>query len=318
MGCVVNPRIFEVVQPDDIQGKRVLISPLNWGFGHVSRCVGLIHQLKEQGNHMVMACDEDQESVFRSYFPEEIYVRHAGYPFEFRGKGHFALDLMKRSTALHRRLKEELRQTEQLVERHQIDLVISDHRYGFYSDRVHSIFMTHQYNLPVSWYQTPVDTYHKKQMDRFGEVWILDDPDNRLAGRLSRVAEADNVTFIGPYSRFSLYEAKEKTMETVAIISGPEVYAKQLVSTIVTEHPEALFVCPEGIQLPENVRRVEGGWREQDAVILSAKRIISRSGYSTIMDVDVLQAEGIYYPTPGQAEQQYLFELSKGGGDQES
>src|SRR5665811_920349 len=47
---------------------------------------------------------------------------------------------------------------------------------------------------------------------------------------------------------------------------------------------------------------------ELAAVLLGAKKIICRSGYSTIMDLDALKClqKAELIPTPGQTEQEYL------------
>ena len=45
---------------------------------------------------------------------------------------------------------------------------------------------------------------------------------------------------------------------------------------------------------------------ELNKEIQQAEYIISRSGYSTIMDVVKLQKKSILIPTPGQTEQEYL------------
>jgi UDP-N-acetylglucosamine:LPS N-acetylglucosamine transferase len=40
--------------------------------------------------------------------------------------------------------------------------------------------------------------------------------------------------------------------------------------------------------------------------------IISRSGYSTIMDLSVLGKKAVFVPTPGQTEQEYLGHIFNG------
>ena len=40
--------------------------------------------------------------------------------------------------------------------------------------------------------------------------------------------------------------------------------------------------------------------------MLKAEYVISRSGYSTVMDIMTLQKKSILIPTPGQTEQEYL------------
>jgi UDP-N-acetylglucosamine:LPS N-acetylglucosamine transferase len=43
--------------------------------------------------------------------------------------------------------------------------------------------------------------------------------------------------------------------------------------------------------------------------MLQSSLIISRSGYSTIMDLVVLEKKAVLVPTPGQTEQEYLAKL---------
>ena len=47
-------------------------------------------------------------------------------------------------------------------------------------------------------------------------------------------------------------------------------------------------------------------WKQTDSIILQAEKIISRSGYSTIMDLITIQQKAVLVPTPGQTEQEYL------------
>ncbi|MFK7787571.1 MAG: hypothetical protein AB8B56_20785, partial [Crocinitomicaceae bacterium] len=224
-----------MIRPEELHNRRVLISPLNWGMGHVSRCIGIIHQLLEQENEVFIACDDNQRQVFSEYFKEVIFISHAGYPFHFGGKGNFGWDLLMRSNSLRKRLKLEQKEVEKYVSDYKIDYVLSDHRYGFISAVVPSIFITYQVNLPVRWYEKGVGALHRKLMKRFSFVWVLDDEKSSLAGRLS-VKCPENGCYIGHYSRFALYEDDvPKTTEYVLVASGPELYAKQLIERVLSE-----------------------------------------------------------------------------------
>ena len=296
--------------PNEIREKRILISVLNWGMGHVSRSIGLIDQLLGQNNSVFIACSIEQEEIYRQYFDAVVCIRHDGYPFEFEGKGRFGWDLTKSFSSLRKRLLKERSEVDLMAKEHQIDLVISDHRYGFRSDKVHSVFITHQFNLSVKWYQLSVNSIHKKLMQNFHSIWIMDFVDSKLAGRLSVSGGEKKVEYIGPYSRFMLYDIEkyDKTIPTVLIASGPQIYAQQLVDEVIENQKSesVVVICELGIKVPENNRKIAGSWREQDKVILSAQRIISRSGYSTIMDVDLLKCAVEFFPTKGQSEQIYL------------
>lgn len=303
------------MSPSEVKNQRILISPLNWGFGHVSRCIGLIHQLNEQDNFVVVACDKDQRVIFLEYFPDLEYVNHEGYPFDFKGKGKFGNELVSVILPLRERLKKERIETEKLVEKFNIDLVIADHRYGFVSTQVPSIFITHQYELPVKWYEIAVRKVHGQLMKQFNEIWIMDYEDSRLAGDLSVASSDINRTYIGPYSRFSLYHVpKEKTIEKVIIISGPTIYGQQLLDEQLknlVSKSLAVIASPE-IKIRDGIKTFSKSWKEQDVAILSASHIVSRSGYSTIMDLELLKTPATLFPTKGQREQEYLYDLHFG------
>lgn len=300
--------------PKEIIEKRILISVLNWGMGHVSRSIGLIHQLIEQRSTIFIACSDAQKKIYEEYFDSITFIEHSDYPFQFDGKGNFGWDLTKKISSLQRRLSKERDEVELLVDEYQIDVVISDHRYGFRSDKVHSIVVTHQFNLPVKWYQCAINSVHRKLLFTFDSIWIMDDSTSRLAGKLSVSKQEKKMFYVGVYSRFMLYDIEkvEKNNSTVLIASGPKIYAQQLVNEVLSkgQNEPIIVICEDEIQVPKNATKICGSWREQDQIILSAQKIISRSGYSTIMDVDFLKCKAEFIPTPGQAEQIYLSKLN--------
>ncbi|MDG1332275.1 MAG: glycosyltransferase [Crocinitomicaceae bacterium] len=300
-----------MIKPTDLRGKRVLISPLNWGMGHVSRCIGIIHNLLVQENEVFIACDESQKSVFSEYFENITFIAHAEYPFHFGGKGNFGWDLLSRSNSLRKRLNQEREEVKGYVGEHKIDVVLSDHRYGFISDEVPSIFITHQVHLPVKWYEKGVGALHTKLMKRFEFIWVLDDEKSTLAGKLSENCP-NNACYIGYSSRFSVYaDEVEKEYDNVLVASGPSVYAEELIHHFLNrtdEFENLLVIHSTSMQMPAGVTAITGSWKEKDHAIRKAKRIISRSGYSTIMDCQYLNVSGLFIPTQGQAEQEYLAE----------
>ena len=299
--------------PTDIIGQRILVSVLNWGMGHVSRSIGLIHQLSLQGNTVIIACDEHQRKIFDQYFEGVEFIAHEGYPFKFGGSGNFGWDLVKRFSPLYRYVRSEANQVEKYILEYRIDIVLSDHRYGFRSTKVPSVFMTHQIHLPVKWFTKLAGSLHKKWLKQFDFIWVFDDENNRLAGKLSNIGDLKNAYYIGWYSRFSIYsDTLEKTHPNVLVVSGPLVYGQQLVDEITKNwdrSKELVVLCDPAIVVPSAYRKVSGDWKQQDELILRAQHIISRSGYSTLMDLAQLKCDATLIPTPGQAEQEYLAKI---------
>ena len=307
------------MRPEEIKNKKILFSVLNWGMGHVSRSISIIYQLVQQGNQLFIACSENQKIIFLSYFPEINYINHNDYPFKFKGKGNFETDIALNSISLFRRLKEEKTEVNKIVKEHSIDLVISDHRYGFHSPKIQSIFITHQINLPVNWIFKWVDYIHKRQIKKFSTIWILDTSSSNYAGKLSKNKTFDNVEYIGIYSRFSLYSLEEKKTLKIVIISGPEPYANQFFQSQLAKakktNEKTIFITPSNEYNQSNSENIQiipsTDWRKCDELILKAKKIVSRAGYSTIMDVETLQATSELLPTKGQKEQEYLATIRK-------
>lgn len=299
------------MKPETVTGKRILFSALNWGMGHVSRSISLIDQLLSQNNSIFVACDSRQQEIYECYFDELVFIDHRPYPFKFQGKGFFITDLIKSYRGLNRRLKSEIRETEEYVQEFKIDLVLSDHRYGFFSSSVPSVFITHQVHLPLKWYQFPAVRFHRKYLRKFSFYWIMDTSDSELAGKLSLRDGSGKEIYIGHHSRFRRYTKRpEKDIEALLICSGPQVYAQQLVDSVISKGHEGLIIIGEDkLRVPDSARLIQGDWKVKDECILRARHIISRSGYSTIMDVKELGITADFFATPGQYEQEYLAEL---------
>lgn len=299
--------------PTDIKKQRVLLSPLNWGMGHVSRCIGLIDILLRNDNSVFIACSADQQAIFQQYFKEVTFIDHDDYPFEFGGKGKFSIDLLKSFSALKKRQNEERIEVENYVDFFQIDIVISDHRYGFRSKKVKSIFLTHQLNLPVKWYERWVQKIHLAYLRAFDEIWVLDTEDSKYAGDLSRNNAGLKVQYIGILSRFGRYVLKEsKTIDKLIVVSGPPVYAKQFLEqqleSFKTDEGYNVLIAPKEIVDALEIENIHpsNDWLICDDYFLSSKKLISRSGYSTLMDAICLEIPCEITATPGQAEQEYL------------
>jgi UDP-N-acetylglucosamine:LPS N-acetylglucosamine transferase len=301
---------------DSVVGKRILFSPLNWGMGHVARSIGLIRDLQRNGNKVIVCCDEEQQKVYLRYFPQMECIPHAGYPFNFRGKGHFERDVFFRIFSLFGRYFREQREVDRYIKSYRIDVVIADHRYGFYSRGIPSIFVSHQLHLPLNWYLKPIQWLHAFLVCRFDVVWVPDTTSNQLAGKLSKSFGFKRVVYIGPISRFSQGYNGQRSEKVTVIISGPLCYAHSFVRKIVKEFASkhslefigdsqlTRFMQEEGLMFVPST-----DWIACDRLICSAQQIISRSGYSTLMDLYFLKTPAILFATEGQREQEYLLEL---------
>lgn len=291
------------------KGEKVLVASLNWGWGHVSRSIGLIHQLIQNENEVIIAGSQNQLDVFKLYFPDLTTVLIEDYPFKFKGKGNFGLDILFASSQYIRTIKKELSAVDKLIEEIDPTLIIADHRYGFRSEKVKSVFLTHQLNLPLKWWQKSFQRIHERYIKSFDEVWVCDTKENEFAGRLSQLIKGLEGVYIGILSRFQYYPIPKDKEGEVIVVSGPSPYNLQLID----EFQEAInngakvlasaeVLNAKGIAQNQQI----SSWLEGDRLLIKASKIYSYSGYSTIMDLATLNCNAELIATKGQAEQEYL------------
>ncbi|MBL4586531.1 MAG: glycosyltransferase, partial [Flavobacteriales bacterium] len=203
-----------------------------------------------------------------------------------------------------------------LIEKYRLDAVISDNRFGLYSDKVPCVYITHQVMIKAPFFEPLLHRLHKGYMNRFSQTWIPDHAENGLSGDLSQQYPLpENGTFIGPLTRFHQKETA-LTRDVLVLISGPEPqrtrFEKMVLSQLENFSGTAMAVL--GTPEKHTDRKDSKGHRivshlpadEMETAISQARLIISRSGYSTIMDLSVLGKKAVFVPTPGQTEQEYL------------
>ncbi len=205
-------------------------------------------------------------------------------------------------------------------------MVISDNRYGLWNKNIESLFITHQINIQAPVFEKLLFRINSWFIAKYDECWVPDyEGENNLSGDLSHPKNEfykknfpENIKYIGPQSRFTKgIQTEEKIYEAVGIVSGPEpqrtLFFEKLQNDFKKINGKTLIISGH----PEIVKKIEDrnitivNHLNDDAflsALYAAKKIICRSGYSTIMDLHVLGLNAKYIPTPGQTEQEYLAE----------
>jgi uncharacterized protein (TIGR00661 family) len=302
----------------DVFGQTILYACNDWGFGHVARSIPIIEQLMSQNNTIYFAGNKKQNSIVEEYFPKIHFIVLDGYDFRFSGSGKWSYEMASNFFRFKRKISNEFEFINTFCQSNPITLIISDHRYGVRNNDIPSIFITHQVTLPLKGIQKIANYWHTKQLKKFTTIWVLDDEKHTYAGALSVSSIPLPMHYIGIQSRFSS-EKKSKEDFVLAVISGPEPYAKQFFKEIVqfasTTNQNVKCICTGKyhiLDLPSNLEMLDTvTWKEMDSLFYRCDSIISRSGYTTIMDVKRLDKTAIYIPTPGQLEQIYLAELHR-------
>lgn len=306
--------------------KHVLVAVLDWGLGHATRCIPIIKCLLENECKVSIAENGRSLELLKQEFPHLTFHELPSYNITYPSNGFFFLNLLFQLPRILNVIDLERKLMEKLIEENQIDAVISDNRYGCYSEKVTSIFITHQLNIqvPVSlaWSKFIVDRVNHHLIKKFKICWVPDFPDSRLSGKLSQTKNL-KPKFVGVLSRFLYRDIAQQNELIVGLVSGPEPQREIFEKLLIIEFKKLNRPCLIVRGLPGHVPNevVDGeitlvahaSALELEGIISEAGIIVSRSGYSTIMDLYTLAKKRvIFIPTPGQTEQEYLaVELEK-------
>lgn len=302
---------------------RILVVPLDWGLGHATRCVPIVRELLFRDCEVWLAGEGMQETLLKSEFPSLPFLPVAGYRIRYsRSAIGFFWSIFLQVPKIIFSINQEHKWLKKVRKEHKFDAIISDNRFGLYHRKIPSIFITHQLKI-----KSPLGAGSEKLLrqlnyryiNRFTECWVPDTKDEKsLAGGLSHphLKPLVPVKYIGLLSRFEKNEPKEVEGHLLFLLSGPEPQRSILenkiinevshyngTATIVRGLPSILSVIPSTSMIKFYNHLSAKQLNEE---IEKAEWVISRSGYSTVMDLAKLQKKSILIPTPGQTEQEYL------------
>lgn len=302
---------------------------LNWGIGHASRMIPIIHLLRRHGQTVYLASDGDALALLRREFPDIEYCVLPAYdPVYQSGESGMLPKMISQVPKFSRAIRQEHMIVERLVREKRIDIVISDNRYGCYSRRVRSVLITHQLTIQMpdmlDFLGAVVNYYNRQQIKKFYRVWIPDFKDGRnLTGALSASGSIDR-RYIGQLSRMHELPGVEQRYDIMALLSGPEPQRtrfEEILRAQLQEYTGTTLLVrgqPNGTsEIRTQGRHSEVDYLDSQQLNLALQQaglVVCRSGYSTIMDLARLGKSAIFVPTPGQTEQVYLArELEKRG-----
>lgn len=301
---------------------RVLVAPLDWGLGHATRCIPIILTLLKNGCIVIIAADGAIKDLLQKEFPALEFVDCKGYEMQYSShKEWFMAKLFLQFPKLLSRVRAEKRWLKSAIEKYKADAIISDNRLGMSNKKITSIYITHQLFIKTgnSFLNRLVQKIHYHYINKYNACWVPDwAVDENLAGELSHPVKlpAIPVTYIGPLSRFEKDEV-QLSFDCCCIISGPEPQRSIFENIILQQVRECNYkvVIVRGLPQQNTLPQIKNPQvtiinhlpsAEMSKLIQQSKIIISRSGYSTIMDLVTLQKKAVLVPTPGQTEQEYL------------
>ena len=307
------------------KNKNILICPLEWGLGHAARMIPVAKRLRELNNNVFIGSGEIHLSLFRNEVPGLTYIDFPGFsPSYSRILPQYLALLFQTPVFLYHIFREHFR-LKKIINDYAIDIIISDNRLGLWNSRLKTVYVTHLPLIPLprslKFLELPGVLIHRAVIKRFSFCFIPDLPGEvNISGRLSHdVKVPGNVRYIGIISRFSNESSDAANpapfIHNTVILSGPEpqreILKRKLISFFSNKTPPTVFfegkpgtgtITKSGNIISYSHLQAS----EMKEVIKSSEKIISRSGYTTIMDLISLGCPALLIPTPGQTEQEYL------------
>jgi UDP-N-acetylglucosamine transferase subunit ALG13 len=311
-----------------MQQKKVLIAPLDWGLGHATRCIPVITGFLELGYNVTIATEGPHEIILREAFPDLTFLRLKGYNIRYsKNAAGFAFKMIVQIPRILYNILREFWWLYRTNRHQQFDLIVSDNRLGFFHFKTPSIFITHQLNLqtPFRWSTNLLQWMQYNWFKLFYTmIWVPDmEGDQNLSGILGNPKKKPSVPvwYMNCLSRLKDHasnpvDVQQPTNLFLGIVSGPEPQRSIF--------QERLWI--EGNQLQQPFQLIAGtagqsnnhavsafgsivphlGGPELVKAIENTKYIISRGGYTSLMELIPLNKPLILVPTPGQTEQEYL------------
>lgn len=306
--------------------KKILVAPLNWGLGHATRCIPIIKALQLEGFEPIVASDGVALTLLQKEFPTLTFLTLPSYEISYAKKDvFFKWKLLFDSPKMLKAIKKERKLVKKWVKEYGLSGIISDNRLGVFSKKIPSVFITHQLNVitgNTTWLSSKIHQYIIK---KYTECWVPDVADTpNLTGKLGHLKNPDfPITYLGALSRMEPKKL-EKKYDLMVLLSGPEPQRTMLEEKLLEEVQrftgEVLFVKgkmekEQQIVIQNHVEIYNFMTSEQlEDAIQQSDMVLSRSGYTTVMDLAKLHKKAFFIPTPGQFEQEYLAKKYKKEG----
>ena len=302
-------------QPDDV----VIVGVLNWGLGHAARCIPIIDWLQTVCKEVILASDGEAFDLLVKEFPNLQAFRLPSYHIVYRYPNIVA-NILLGGFDIAKAIIQEKSSASDLAKKTSATVIFSDNRLGFRHKNIRNYYLTHQVNLihKNQIFSKVGSWIHQLFIRKFDHCFVPDYSGlEALCPAMSSISDLQ-YTHIGPQTRIRKLSIP-KIYDILVILSGPEPQ-KSIFEAAILDILERLpqykirIIGAGQLSLKKHVINqfeIIGtlGAREIEFALNSTKLLISRSGYTTIMDIEKLDLQAVFIPTPGQTEQEYLAEF---------
>jgi uncharacterized protein (TIGR00661 family) len=304
----------------------ILYGVLDWGLGHAARSVPIIRNELQKGASVTVATSRKlYDSFFCQHFDGIEFLELPSFEPLFSKSNNQTLKLLLQLPIFVYKYLVERLIVVKWLRQNKPEMIISDNRPSCRHKTVYSVYITHQLHIcNKKGDEMPCFSWvHKQLIKRYNKCLIPDFEESSLsvAGRLSHPPlRGVDCEYIGLLSRFEDDQPQQGGDAVLVLLSGPEpqrtMLENKLLQAIGDINRSFILVRGSNQPLEGTIAKNTEVYSVVNDRVLSllfarCKKIICRSGYSTIMDLLVLGKSALLVPTPGQYEQEYLAERLK-------
>jgi predicted glycosyltransferase len=315
---------------------KILFGVFDWGLGHATRDIPLIAALLEEHEVHILSTGRAL-TLLKAHFGDRcVYYDVPSVHAPYTRTRLFKLRFSLLAPRMIRDLRRARRKSKAII-RGRFDKVISDCRYDVYDTPENSYLINHQLR-----FKTPpgaerlLEKWLAARMRMYRYVLVPDYEDRNLTGVLShdlRYIPREKVKYIGILSRLQKRDVPQD-IDCFVSLSGPEPQRRMLEERILAQvqylrgtvviaggRPETPGLVPQTTRDRRPAATADGNVEyygfldagRQEEMMNRAKSIITRSGYTTMMElVELDKTRVLLLPTPGQTEQEYLADYCEG------
>ena len=302
----------------------IVYAVCSWGLGHATRSLPLIRKLIKEDNKLTIVSSGRSLTLLKNELKNTCkFFDIDDYPMLLSGNSY---QFMAKSLVYWPKFINAIRVGHEkilkIISKGNYDMVISDGRYDGFSRFLPSFFISHQMRIlnpmRIRSLENGSETFNKYFLKYFKSYIVPDfKEDGGLSGELGHLInklDKTKIHYVGVLSDFSKKSVK-KDIDYLISITGPEPHRTTLENKILKQAENlkgniiATLGKSESSHFSKNQNITTYSYlskKERELLLNRAKLVISRSGYSTILDLAVVGSKALFIPTPGQIEQEYL------------
>lgn len=277
---------------------KILFAVLNWGIGHATRSAGVIDALLERGEKVSVYCNGRALKYLQKRYGKSCDFIE-GYNYTKKYTSNSLLNYLTIAFGLFRSFIVDTKRVSALLNSGNFKLFINDCRPLHVSPTVvESVLINHQLSPFWPCAKRIIQKRFVAWQSKYTVIWVPDYCDNLLSGALSIEKNLKNTVYIGPLSRW----ITPSEIETTA--------TKSIVFFGIAKH-ELKEATVEGLTDIGYTLRFfhseDGDESELVQALKQAKLVVTKPGYSSVMELFELKTNTVVVDVLWHAEQHQIF-----------